>query len=41
MQEMRWINFNMRCIEIADNLTVIVFADLINFNMRCIEIPLS
>ena len=37
MQEMRWINFNMGCIETNADTDNKKAALLINFNMGCIE----
>ena len=37
MQEIRWINFNMGCIETAVRKPQEAIKEVINFNMGCIE----
>ena len=37
MQEIRWINFNMGCIETDEPTQIKVKPNMINFNMGCIE----
>ena len=41
MREMRWINFNMGCIEIRLNIESRNDMYTINFNMGCIEMDLK
>ena len=41
MQEIRWINFNMGCIETRGRTGLYIATRMINFNMGCIETDMA
>ena len=41
MLEIRWINFNMGCFEIKEEMNKVTEALAINFNMGCFEIYIT